>query len=71
MPKTAREYDPAKHGRARVFSGACADARVEGTVDGYHGRPGTRAAKYHGLARQVYIEAYREHARPGQQLALF
>lgn len=68
---TATEQRPP----VRIFTGVCAEARVEGTVDGYHGRPtsgpNARVRRYHGLAREVYIEAYREYARPGQQLALF
>lgn len=66
-----RDYDPKKHGSARRFTGVCAEARVEGTVDGHDGRPPARVRRFHGLAREVYIEAYREHARPGMQMGLF
>lgn len=73
------DYDPTKHGTSRTFTGVCATARMEGCVDGQRGAPGSgpfaRVRKYHGLARQVYIDAYREYARSGpdstQQIGLF
>lgn len=78
-PATDGPYDPEKHGRVRVFTGVCATARSEGCVDGYNGAPSSgpnaRVRKYHGLARRVYIEGYREYARLGtdhtQQIGLF
>jgi hypothetical protein len=71
MAGTARRvYDPAKHGRARRWSGANAEARVRGTVDGYDGNPPrARGSFATAEAAEVYRVAYLEYFRG--QVGLF
>ena len=68
---TARSYDPIRHGRARVWSGANAEAHCQGVVDGYHrDPPRPRGSFPTAEAAEVYRLAYLEHWN-GAEVALF
>lgn len=57
-----RPYDPAKHGYARVWSGANAEARVAGVVDGHDSNPPRARSSFPTAeAAEVYRTAYLEH----------
>lgn len=59
-----RAYDPARHGRARRWSGANAEARCQGVVDGYHGNPRRARGSFPTAeAAEVYRIAYLEYFR--------
>lgn len=65
-----RAYDAAKHGRARRWSGANAEARCQGVVDGYNGNPRRARGSFPTAeAAEVYRVAYLEYF--GGQVGLF
>ena len=65
-----RTYDPAIHGRARVWTGANAEARCQGEVDGYNGNPPRARSSFPtSEAAEVYRIAYLEYFRG--QVGLF
>lgn len=66
MSRTARPraYDPATHGRARIWSGVNAEARCQGVVDGYNGNPRRARGSFPTAeAAEVYRVAYLEYFR--------
>ena len=71
MRATARAYDTATHGRARAWSGANAEARCSGVVDGYNRNPPRARASFPTAeAAEVYRTAYLEYWN-GEEVALF